>query len=41
MGPKSTRATDPLNGIGTGLPALTSQGSVIESSSLTGAITET
>ena len=41
IGPKRTRATEPLNGIGTGRPALTSHGSLIDSSSLTGAITET
>ena len=41
IGPNRTRATEPLKGIGIGRPALTNQGSLTESSSLTGAITET
>ena len=39
-GPKITRATAPLYGIGTGRPAETSQGSLNADSSVTGAKTE-
>ncbi len=40
-GPNATRATDPLNGTASGLPAETNHGSVTVDSSETGAITET